>query len=152
MNTAAASQSFVRIDLAHQLSLIFHFLLLSFVTTSLLMGVIVSEDSILYGMLGLFFVGAAQLLSAFVGALQYGRLWQAVHLMAAACFIGVQIAALSLLGDLDLDFLPDSAWWVWGVGTVVISLSAGWAYWFNLRASYAREAAEAMNSPEASMV
>jgi hypothetical protein len=142
----------VRIHTMDQLSLGYHFLALSFTTTSLLMGVLISEDSILYGLLGLLFVGFTQLLSAFFGALQYGRLWQGVHLMASACFIGVQIGLIALLEELNLDSWPDWVFWTWAVANILISLAAGWAYWFNLRSSYAHEAALMTKQEEPTMV
>ena len=130
----------VQINVAHQFSLGYHFLALSFTTTTLVMGVLIGGgESLFLGMLGLFFVGVNQMLSALVGGLQYGRGWQIAHLLAATCFIGVQVALISIFDGLLPRPLPGFVITAWLVANVLISLAAGWSYWFNLRSSYVRE-------------
>jgi hypothetical protein len=131
----------VRIHPLHQLSLGYHFLALTFTTSSLLMGAIVSQEALFIGLIGLFFVGVTQLMSALIGGLQYGRKWQIVHLLAALGLLSVQAGIVSIIGWLGIE--PFSSEFVigWLVANLVIGLVAGWSYWYNLRASYVAEAA-----------
>ncbi len=131
----------IRIDPLHQLTLGYHFLALSFTTTSLLMGAIASQEALFIGLIGLFFVGVTQLMSALLGGFQYGRKWQIVHLLAALGLLSVQAGIVSIVGWLDWGPLPDQFIMGWLIANLVIGLAAGWSYWYNLRSSYAAEAA-----------